>query len=114
MLHGAIPSELDVPINRAYCVFDSTLVGANPPAAGINIATVTRNVAGHYTVAFGGGIGAATYAVLVTCDIADRVAIVDAKGVGTFDIKIYDTAAAATLADGGVDVNVAVLFLDNT
>ena len=114
MNHGAIPSNLDVPVPRAYCIFDSTAAGANPPTAGINIATITRNGAGDYTVAFTGALGAATYAVCVTCDIADRVAVVDTKAAGTFNIKIYDTTAAATLADAGTDVSVMVMFLDNT
>lgn len=37
-------------VAKAWCVFNGTLTGTNSPTAGYNVASVTRNSAGNYTV----------------------------------------------------------------
>jgi hypothetical protein len=49
---------------RAWCVFDGTLAGTNAPTSGGNVASVTRNSAGDYTVTFSTAMPNANYAVI--------------------------------------------------
>jgi hypothetical protein len=113
MRNGAIPSDFNTPVIRAFGNFDSTMVGTNPPTAGINIASVTRLAPGAYSVLFTTPIFAATYTVLITPDAADRAASVGPKLTTGFTFTIFNTTLAGTPADAG-QVNILVLFSDNT
>lgn len=50
---------------RAWCVFDGTLTGTNAPLAGGNIANITRNSAGNYTVNFTTAMPDSNYVVQI-------------------------------------------------
>lgn len=49
---------------RAWAVFAGATTGTNPPTAGGNVASVTRNSTGNYTIAFTTPMSDANYAVL--------------------------------------------------
>lgn len=48
---------------RAWCNFDGTLTGTNAPRAGGNVASVTRNSVGDYTINFTTAMQDANYSV---------------------------------------------------
>lgn len=50
-------------IAKAWCVFNGTTTGTNAPTAGHNVASVTRNGAGDYTITFTTSFSSANYAI---------------------------------------------------
>jgi hypothetical protein len=51
---------------RAWCTFNGTLTGTNAPIAGANVASVTRNGLGDFTVNFTTPLSDADYAAIIT------------------------------------------------
>ena len=80
---------------RAWCVFDGTLVGTNPPIAGGNVSSVTRNSAGDYTITFTTAMPDANYCITGNARAAatNGVTVVPKVG-GTLTV-----AAAQIIAD---------------
>jgi len=51
---------------KAWCMFNGTTAGTFSPSAGFNVASVTRNAAGDYTVTFTNAMSSANYCVTGT------------------------------------------------
>lgn len=63
-LNGAQTGNPPIFGARAWCKFNGTLTGTNVPTAGGNVANVTRNATGTYTVNFTPAMPDADYAVV--------------------------------------------------
>jgi hypothetical protein len=50
----------------AWCQFNGSIAGTNPPTAGYNVTNITRNSAGNYTVNFTRNFTNTIYASLIT------------------------------------------------
>lgn len=88
--HGAIKADLNAAGSaplfacRAWCNFNGTLTGTNPPRAGGNVSSITRNSVGDYTINFTTALPDANYAVLGTTtgqSATDVTRIAVVKGV---------------------------------
>lgn len=86
---------------RAWCRFNGTLAGTNPPDAGGNVASVTRNSAGDYTVTFTTPMPDANYAVVpffrttTTANLFVSRGRISAPAAGAFRFDIYNSGIAA-------------------
>jgi len=88
---------------RAWCRFNGTTTGTNAPTAGGNVATVTRNSAGNYTVNFTTAISDANYCVIVsigdsavTAGSAARGGVVIAYATGSCQVVTNTGTGSAT------------------
>ncbi len=54
---------------KFWCSFDGQLAGTNAPIAGYNVATVTRNGVGNYTINFTTSFTSSNYIVIGNCSI---------------------------------------------
>ena len=48
----------------AWCTFDGTLTGMNPPITGYNVTNVTRNATGNYNITFENALDTTTYVIV--------------------------------------------------
>jgi len=67
---------------RAWCVFDGTLAGTNPPLAGGNVTSVTRNGVGDYTINFTSAMPDTNYGITGTARAATTNGITVVPKVG--------------------------------
>lgn len=79
---------------RAWCLFDGTLTGTNPPLAGGNVASVTRTAAGVYVVNVAQPAPDTNFAVLA-------LAVVNGSG----KCVVSETNIARTTASVGLTVS---------
>lgn len=86
---------------RAWCKFNGTTVGTNPPTAGGNVTSVTRNAAGDYTVNFTTAMPDADYAVSFYARTTAVVNLimsrsrVAAPAAGAFRFDVFNTSIVA-------------------
>ena len=76
---------------RAWANFNGQTVGANAPIAGMNIASITRNASGDYTVNFSTAMPDANYAVVIT-GMTDT----GGAGAGGFNAGLYYNSLTTT------------------
>jgi hypothetical protein len=65
-LTGAQSGSAPIFAARAWCIFNGALTGTNAPTAGGNVASVTRNATGDYTVNFATAMPSANYVVVTS------------------------------------------------
>ena len=90
---------------RAWCTFDGRTAGTNAPAAGGNVASVTRASAGNYTVTFSTPMPDALYSVHITVANGNPyVATVNTKSTGSFTLYVFVAATSAFYDSSDVSV----------
>jgi len=77
----------------AWCCFDGTATGSNPPANGYNVTSVERNSAGKYTITFTSAAADTNYGVLATCSTGDKTAGVSTRATSTVQVWTRDDSA---------------------
>ena len=91
-----------IPGVKAFCTFDGTLTGTNPPTSGYNVASVTRDAVGDYTVTFADPAPGGSFAT-----IASTVSIGGSVNVSTGSRSLTGTSARVTVEDSsgtGIDI----------
>lgn len=77
---------------KFWCNFDGSLTGTNPPSAGYNVASVTRNSAGVYTINFNTPFTSSNYCVIAssrtTTVSGTDSAIVNIQSLTTSSVQI--------------------------
>ena len=66
-LSGAQTGSAPIYGARAWCVFNGTTTGTNPPLAGGNVTSVTRNSVGNYTINFTTAMVDTNFAFIGSC-----------------------------------------------
>lgn len=84
--------------SKAWAKFDGTTVGTNAPTVGYNVATVTRNSAGNYTVNLTTAFSSANYVVIGTATGNTYAVIFVSATASTFTIETRLTSTGG-LAD---------------
>ncbi len=80
------------------CNFDGTLAGTNAPREGYNVASVTMNSAGYYTINFTVPFATANYCVCITTGVGGNplIPIIFSQSTGSINIGIRSPDAAPT------------------
>lgn len=79
---------------RAWCIFNGATTGTNAPAAGGNVASITRNSAGNYTVTFATAMPDNNYAPAISSAASQTT--ISSLSAGSFVLATYNTAGVAT------------------
>lgn len=100
---------------RAWCVFDGTLTGTNTPIAGGNVASVTRNGVGDYTINFTTAMPDANYCFFGSTRAQSAGAVSPASIEREFStakttsaLRIV-TKQGASIADVSTEISVTIL-----
>lgn len=94
---------------RAWCVFDGTLTGTNPPIAGGNVTSVTRNGVGDYTVNFTTAMPDTALCIVGSTGASGNGVSVHQKGAGTYSstsatLQVRNQVSNAVSDDGRISV----------
>jgi hypothetical protein len=89
-------------VAKAWCIFDGTDTGTHACDAGYNVASVTRNGTGDYTITWATDFSSANYAVVATVqDITAQLIVVHLKAsslaVGTADFEVKNGVDASAV-----------------
>ena len=83
----------------AWCTFDSTSTGTNAPIDGFNVASVTRNSIGHYTINLTNPLDNTNGSVTV---LSNGYRVISYIFASTSTINVFMRDQSELEADGGV------------
>lgn len=89
------------PSVKAFCTFDGTTAGTNPPSSGFNVTSIVRNGTGDYTVNFSTALPSASYTMSgATTTAATSAVTVGFAAAGAGSAPTTKTTSACRITTG--------------
>lgn len=89
---------------KAWCMFNGQAAGTNAPTAGYNVASVTRNGEGDYTITFTNAMSSANYCVIGSSEVASAGSprTLSPRTLATGSVQVRTGADNVGLEDGDI------------
>ena len=95
----------------AWCVFNGSTTGTNPPIDGFNVASITRTAEGRYTINFETAMDNSNYALIALPSGNNRMAILSTPALSSAQMAVRhpiadvdaDSNLIAVVVFGGKD-----------